>query len=179
MQEIWKDVKGFEGRYQVSNLGRLKSLTRKTPCIMVPVVHHTGYVHASLVKDRKRYNVNVHRIVAEAFIPNPEGKKTVNHIDGNKSNNVVSNLEWSTQKENINHAIKTGLNLHDSFKGKTGVLSPYAKPVYQYDVEGNLIKRWDCISDASRFYNLSMGSICASMCKGCTCRGFIWKREPV
>lgn len=179
MEEIWKDVVGFEGKYKVSNRGNLISNARGTGWKpLKPTRHHSGYMLVRLASNRTYKNLNVHRIVADAFIPNPEGKKTVNHIDGNKSNNTVENLEWATQKENINHAIDTGLNLHDGFKGRTGILHPQAKAVLQYDKNGNFIKRWDCISDASRFYGLSMGTISCSMLKeNGSAAGFIWKRE--
>ena len=114
MEEKWKDVIGFEGKYQVSNLGRVKSLSKKLgekrkEIIMlsnVSVTRKRSYPKVNLGRNNCR---TVHRLVASAFIPNPENKQTVNHIDGNKLNNKLSNLEWSTFRENNQHAKKLGL----------------------------------------------------------------------
>ena len=125
MEEVWKDVKGYEGYYQVSNLGNIKSLER----IIENSGTHTGYYkikerilkprenknrngyyELSLRKDGKEKRFKVHRLVACAFIENPYNKPEVNHIDGNKSNNCVFNLEWATSKENKKHAWNIGLN---------------------------------------------------------------------
>lgn len=118
--ENWKDIAGFEGKYQVSDLGRVKCLgyyievttrfktyTRSVSAkIINGRVNNFGYLVVELQKGNA---FQVHRLVAEAFIPNPESKRTVNHIDGNKQNNSLSNLEWNTYSENIVHAYKTGL----------------------------------------------------------------------
>ena len=105
MKEIWKDVKDYEGLYQVSNLGRIKRKSK----IIKNGIDTKGYCYVNLSKNGIVKNVRVHRIVAISFIPNIENKKEINHIDGNKQNNCVSNLEWATHKENIKHAIKTNL----------------------------------------------------------------------
>lgn len=120
--EIWKKVVGFEELYEVSSMGRVRSLDRLTPHIndTTRVIHSKvlkqqrnprGYLMVDLrpLNGGKRKNSTVHRLVAIAFIPNPEEKKCVNHIDGNKANNVLSNLEWATTMENNTHALTTGL----------------------------------------------------------------------
>ena len=105
MKEIWKDIKDYEGLYQASNLGRVKRIT--TGRVLKPLKHANGYLMVKLSKNSIVYTKTVHRLVAEAFIPNPEHKSEINHIDENKTNNNVSNLEWMTRKENINHGTRT------------------------------------------------------------------------
>ena len=107
MEEIWKDIKGYEGLYQVSNLGRVKSLERmmkNRKCeeiIKVPSLGGKGYYRLPLCNNGINKYYFVHRLVAEAFKPNKENKPTVDHIDRNKTNNCVSNLRWATYKEQI------------------------------------------------------------------------------
>ena len=105
MKEIWKDVEGYEGLYQVSNLGRVKRIT--TGRVLKPLKHSNGYLMVKLSKNSIVYTKTIHSLVAQAFIPNPENKPEINHIDENKTNNNVSNLEWMTRKENINHGTRT------------------------------------------------------------------------
>lgn len=121
MNELWKDVPGFEGAYQVSNLGRVKSLPRKiwngkgyylsTEKILKPNVLAKGYFQVELKKDCKRCCLQVHRLVATAFIVNPDpiNLTQVNHLNGNKQDNMVENLEWSNNSLNQKHAWATGL----------------------------------------------------------------------
>lgn len=121
MDEIWIDVEGFEGLYQVSNLGRVKSLDRtewsvrnnsprkRSGRMLKPSKNNRGYEYVDFYKDGKPERMTVHRIVAIAFLSNPGKRETVNHIDGIKANNRAVNLEWMTLSENINHAYKTGL----------------------------------------------------------------------
>lgn len=115
MEEIWKDIEGFEGFYQISNLGRVKSLggwcgtAKRKEKIRSTSLTHDGYVKVRLIHQGKDKTMRVHRLVAEAFIPNLEGKDTVNHIDGNKLNNSVLNLEWTDRTEQMLHAYDLGL----------------------------------------------------------------------
>lgn len=126
-QEIWKDIEGYEGLYQVSNLGRVRSLDRSIVMqtkrngkalkpymsfhkgtILKPVIDPHGYALVQLRKEGKPWYVRVHRLVAMAFIPNPENKPCINHLDNTRNNNIVSNLEWCTYKENSQYAAKQG-----------------------------------------------------------------------
>ena len=100
--EIWKDIEGYEGLYQVSNKGRVKSFHGKGR-IMKPGTHPLGYKVVPLTKDGETNTKQVHRLVAQAFIPNPENLPVINHKDENPSNNNVENLEWCTQKYNLNY----------------------------------------------------------------------------
>lgn len=106
MQEEWRDVKGYEGLYQVSNFGRVKSLNYNRKGIKKIMQAKSGSVYFTICLWSKgvRKVQTVHRLVAEAFIPNPNNLEQINHIDGNKKNNVVSNLEWVTRSENAVHS---------------------------------------------------------------------------
>lgn len=106
MKEIWKDVAGYEGLYQVSNLGRVKSVKGVSERILKGGNDCHGYLCLNLWKNNQRIMFKIHRLVAQAFIPNPENKPQVNHIDEDKTNNVDSNLEWCTAKENNNHGTR-------------------------------------------------------------------------
>ncbi|MEI7509322.1 MAG: NUMOD4 domain-containing protein [Flavobacterium sp.] len=112
MEEIWKDVKGFEGLYQVSNIGNVKRLISErvfAERLIGRNIDRYGYVKRVLSKHNKLTNFTEHRLVAIAFIDNLENKATINHINGIKTDNRVENLEWNTNKENQQHAIRIGL----------------------------------------------------------------------
>ena len=117
MEEIWKGIKGYEGLYQVSNLGRVKSLERVSKHtkgymahykekILASISEKNGYVRTILTKNNTSKSYYIHRLVAEAFIPNPDNLPEVNHIDENKANNCVNNLEWCTHKYNSNYGTR-------------------------------------------------------------------------
>lgn len=108
LNEEWRDIKGYEGLYQISNYGRLKSFNYKKGHETKIIKYHTNknYYKTHLSKSNTSKQFLIHRLVAQHFIPNPENKETVNHIDCNKLNNKVNNLEWNTRKENQQHAIK-------------------------------------------------------------------------
>ena len=105
MKEIWKNIEGFGGLYQVSNLGRVKS--SYTNRVLKGYKDTCGYLLVGLYKNNIRSSKKIHRLVAQAFIPNPDNKSQVNHIDEDKTNNNLSNLEWVTAKENLNHGTRT------------------------------------------------------------------------
>lgn len=173
MKEIWKNIKGYEGLYQVSNLGRIRK-------IVLQSVLNDGYKCFNLIKDNNKKIMKVHRAVAEAFIPNPKNKPQVNHIDGNKQNNNVSNLEWVTASENMIHAIKTGLVPNKSIKEKRIRRNLNFKDtrIYQYDKNNYFIKEWRSIQEAANHYNINLGNM-SKCCRGKrkTAGGYIWKLE--
>jgi alpha-N-acetylglucosamine transferase len=125
MKEIWKDIPDYEGLYQISNLGRVKSLDRitrngngnftKKGRILKNIINNKGYYYVHLKKEGSNKKIYVHRLVAQAFIPNKNNKEEVNHIDCNPANNKVDNLEWVTHKENMGYMAKLG---HSNKTGK-------------------------------------------------------------
>ena len=190
MEEEWRDIKGYEGLYQVSNLGKVRSLDRyinarnkKKRMINGTLLrlrfNNSNYNIVSLYKDNVQDIRFVHRLVAETFIPNPEDKPQVNHIDGNKTNNCVNNLEWCTRSENNRHAWKTGLNKVSDNQRKAASQSAkerFSKKIVQYDLNGNFIKEWDSMSEAQRQLNIwheSIGKCCKGKIK--TSGKYIWR----
>jgi hypothetical protein len=196
MEEIWKDVVGFENLYEVSNLGNVRSLDRyvsgklnskrfqkgknmtiqKTP---------KGYYSIILHKNGMAYQMLVHRLVAIAFIENKSNKDQVNHLDLNKSNNNMNNLEWCTNLENMRHSYANGG--HSGFtekqiaavrKNQLKAAEKRSRKVCQFDKEMNFIKSYRNSIEASK----KTGS-CASKISACcaghrkTCNDFIWKYE--
>lgn len=128
--EAWRDIPGYEGLYQVSDLGRVRSLDRisyvppndwqkdgfyrtRKGKLLSSSIDGSGYAFVTLCRERVKRSFKVHRLVAEAFVSNPHGKPQVNHIDGNKANNAASNLEWVTDRENIGHAYAIGIRKAD------------------------------------------------------------------
>lgn len=151
-KEIWRPVVGFEGAYEVSNLGNIRSFKVGDGILMTPNRKKYGYMKVILFKDRKPCYKSLHRIVAEAFIPNPNNLPQVNHIDENPSNNRVENLEWCTPADNCNHGTRND-RISMSLTKKYGV------PVYQFSMDGEFIARYDSLSDAGRATSLSPSSI--------------------
>jgi hypothetical protein len=130
MSEKWRDISGYEGIYKVSDLGKVKSFHRKSPMILKQTLTKEGYMRLELNNSGISKKFTVHRLVAAAFVDNPENKKEVNHIDGNKQNNTKSNLEWNTSSENQLHAFDTGLQ-----KGRKGSNHHNAKLVAKDVIE--------------------------------------------
>ena len=184
MKEIWKDIPGYEGLYKVSNLGRIRSLNHiaryrnkyggVSVCEIKGVIKRpsqsgngykkgNGYLSVTLSKDGVSERMNVHRIVATVFIPNPGNKPQVNHLDGNKSNNRVDNLEWCTAEENMRHCTHITKTLH----------SMYA-PVRTLCVEMN--KVYVSTSEAARDMGLNRRALSSAIQRNRMYGGYHWRK---
>ncbi len=137
--EEWRDIVGYEGIYAISNKGRVKNVT--TGRILSPQDNGKGYFKIALSKGQSERKHYIHRLIAEAFIPNPLGKKEVNHIDSNPSNNTISNLEWVSSSENTKHAV---------YKGALHAWGNKSKPIEAIDIITGASKKFATISEAER-----------------------------
>ena len=174
---MWKSIQGYEGYYEVSDNGDVRSVDRYVKNhgdfvrklngkMMKQTIANNGYYVVNLRKNRTSNVVCVHRLVAEAFIENPEHKDTVNHIDGNKLNNNVENLEWATYSENNVHAITTKLR------------SPRGNRIFQYDKMGNLVAEYPSACEASRVTGIGREVISACLNHYVqSAGGFVWIKE--
>lgn len=169
-EEIWKDIEGYEGLYQVSNQGRIKSLKYGKENILKPGTDKDGYLYVNLCKDAKTKSYKVHRLVAQAFIPNPDNKPQINHKSEEKWLNTVDNLEWATAKENTNWG---GRNKCISQKLINN--SNESKPVKQLSLDGALVTIWPSTRETQR-NGFNQGAVCAC-CNGKskTHKGFKWE----
>ena len=167
LNEIWKDILGYEGLYQVSNFGRIKIINyRQTgrEKIMKLQLKKNNYLDIGLTKDGKTKRFLIHRLVAQAFIPNTNNLPQVNHKDEDKQNNHYLNLEWCTHEYNINYGTR---NEKCSKK--------LSKPVLQYTLDGKFVKEWESIKECGR-----NGFVSANIYKCCNGKrnkhkGFIWR----
>ena len=180
--EIWKDIPNFYG-YQISNYGRIKSIDRDIVCgdktihcngkILKQSKNQKGYLRIRISKGRnKKYTLLIHRLVALAFIENPNNYQQINHIDGNKENNYYLNLEWCNNSQNQIHAVKLGLNDHNKYNA-----GRKRKMVAQIDINSKkIIYIYNSLSEAANQLNIERSQI-GKVCNGNrkTCGGFLWK----
>lgn len=188
--EMWRDIKNYEGLYQISSFGRVKSLEKyvKSPLknqnkvlrkekILKQCIR-SKYLCVGLSKEGKTKTFLIHRLVAIAFLPNPEGKREVNHKNGNKIDNSVENLEWCTSSENQLHAYKNKLQVITEKQREISRLNGkrLSMKVNQYDINKNFIQKWNGISEAGRQLKIDPTNI-SYCCKGKrkTAGGFKWE----
>lgn len=182
-EEIWKDIKGSNNLYQISNLGRVKSMNYRNSGkegFLSVYIMNTGYPATHLIIDGKEKTCLIHRLVAEAFIPNPENKPEVDHINCDRTDFRIENLKWVTSKENSNNptTLKNHWSLNGGesyFKGKLGRLNILSKMVIQLDREYHIVKIWDSLMDVHRELGFDCGHI-SNCCLGKrkTHKGYIW-----
>ena len=156
MLERWTDIKGYEGLYEVSNLGNVRSLRYGKRKVLKTYVQNSGYIYVDLYKNKKKKHHLVHRLVAQAFIPNPKNLPEINHKDEDKFNNCVDNLEYCNHQYNQNYSL--------------------SKPVEQYDKSGKFIQAFKSASYIEKLLGWKARNI-ANCCRGkqFTSYGYIWK----
>lgn len=201
-KQCWNDIPGYEGLYQVSNTGRVRSLnykrTGKTKALK-QCTDKDGYKKVVLCKDGKYKTYYIHRLVALAFIPNPDNLPEVNHKDEDKTNNYYKNLEWCTRKYNNNYGTRnkkiskankgkkfTGEHKrkmsenHADFKGKNSSRYGKGKPVLMFTLDGEYIRRFECVADANEYLDKDRHNRNIRKCArggSKTAYGYIWKYE--
>lgn len=185
MKETWKDIKGYEKYYQVSNLGKVRSKDRiekyrnrkRKGRILKQQPNSQGYLRIELKVDGKSERFFVHRLVAESFCIKPEGTDVVNHLDSDYTNNKASNLEWTTLSGNMQHALKKGRLDRTSkwLKRQRKSLEKYKKPVIGRNIKTGNIVEFNSINEAGR--NGFQASCICNCCKGIrqTHKGHIWQ----
>lgn len=170
--ETWKEIAGYEGLYEVSDQGRVKSLKYGKERILKPIREHGGYLRVNLCKEGKVKHTLVHRIVADTFIPNPNNLETVNHKDEVKTNNAVSNLEWMSVKDNNNYGT------HNKRVSEANINHPSrSKQVQMFDKQtGELLATFPSTGEAARVTGIKRASI-SHCCTGIykSAGGYIWR----
>ena len=172
--EVWKDILGYEGHYQVSNLGRVKSIKFVKEKILKLSRDNDGYLKVCLYKNGEMKTYKVHRLVAKVFISNPNNLPQINHKDEDKTNNSLENLEWCDQKYNHNYGT---INQRIAEKHTNGKQS---KPVLQLTKDGEFVREWKSASDVERNLGYSQGNI-TKCCRGKyhSAYNFVWRYKQI
>lgn len=174
MEEIWQDIKNYEGLYQISDKGNVKSLKREK--ILTPQKNSNGYLRVQLTKEGVKNRFFVHRLVAEAFNPNPNKYPIVNHLDCNPLNNDFKNLEWCTLKMNSEYMCKLKRNVRTKEWLENLHISAHNqyKPVLCINTQKEIIKEYECIQDV-KFDGFDVGCVClCAQNKRKTHKGYEW-----
>lgn len=160
--EIWRDIDGYD-MYEVSNLGRV----RRKPMVMKPGSIPSGHLTVALCKGKgKPKSMYVHRLVALAFLDNPEAKPLVNHKNGNPKDNHLSNLEWSTYSENIKHGYESN-----------GRRTPHEQKLVAIDDNGEIVMSFRSGADAAKLLGVTSNAIWSAVRRKGTCKGYRWVRH--
>lgn len=188
MDEIWKDIEGYEGLYQVSNLGRVKALPKycfngsgdwlMKERILKPHLSSKGYHYVCLYKNKQHRNFAIHRLVASAFILNDLNNPDIDHINTIKTDNRAENLRWATKTDNMNNPL-TRKKISESKKGTPqpkGIDNKRSRTILQYTLDGKFIKEWHGSKEIARAFN-GCNSFILRCCRGVyrQAYGYIWK----
>lgn len=178
MSEVWKDVVGYEGIYEVSNLGKIRSLNyngTRTCKEMKGSPNKDGYIKLTLTKDKKKKTVLLHKLVADAFLENPDNLPIINHKDENKSNNNLSNIEWCTIPYNNSYGTRLERLSESNTNGKK------SKTVYQYTLDGELVNVWPSANECGRngFKTTCVSRCCLNKPHCNTYKGYKWSYAPL
>lgn len=190
-EEIWKEIEGFDN-YQISSLGRVKNI--KFDRYVKPLLDNKGYLTVNLYKDGKMKHLTLHRLIAIAFIPNPENKPCIDHINTDRSDNRIENLRWCTQKENhnnplsiVNHGNASSgrvvseeqkKNQSEKMKGRFKGVRKSSKKIIQLTLDGIFVREWDAIKDAAESLGVSSPAIWNCLngkCQVKSIKGFKWE----
>lgn len=188
--EIWKDIEGYEGLYQVSNLGRVRGIEKlvRSKHSSIKTVkarllnlssYKVGYQYITLSSGGFRRKHKIHRLVATAFIPNTQNKREVNHINGIKFDNRHDNLEWCTSSENQKHAYRIGLQVCMNYL-RVGANNPNSRRVDMFSQSGILIRKYDSMASAARELKVTKSCISQACRLGnIKVKGYVWRYEEV
>lgn len=181
MTEIWKPIPNYEGFYEVSNTGKIRSVYRYKR-VLKPMISNSGYERVDLFKNKKRQQVSIHRIVAKVFCENPNGKPCVNHKDENRLNNNAENLEWVTHQENRNYGTaEARRRSHTDYSKEIFKINARrngkktARPVSMFTKDGQYLNSFESAAEASRQTGIYFTTITRAIRRGINAGGYAWR----